>query len=430
MHRFQVKEGRLWAEGVSIERLAARHGTPLYVYSRGTLLDHYRRLEAAFRDVPHMVCYAVKANSNLAVLAALARDGAGFDIVSGGELYRVLKAGGDAARCTFAGVGKTGEEIEFALRKGIHCFVAESEAELEELSRVGRRLRRPAPVAIRVNPDVAAGGHEKISTGTYENKFGVAYEAVLGLYQRVSGMRGVSIRGVQMHIGSQITTPEPFIAAIRKMAPLVRELKAAHDIEFFSIGGGVGIVYEAALASGISDWWESRAAQLTIDDYARTVTAETRDLGLRIHVEPGRVIVGNAGVLISRVLYVKRTGTKRFVIVDAAMNDLIRPALYGSYHEIMPVRQLRAATADPEWVPTDVVGPICESGDVFCRDRLMPDLHAGDLVAVLSAGAYGFSMASNYNSRPRPAEVMVDGRKARVVRRRETRADLVRGETR
>lgn len=430
MHRFQVKGGRLRAEGVSVERLAREHGTPLYVYSKGTLVDHYRRLDAALSGIPHAVCYAVKANSNLAVLAALAREGAGFDIVSGGELHRVLKAGGDAGRCTFAGVGKTRDEIEFALKKRIHCFVAESEAELDELDRVARRLKRVAPVAVRVNPDVAAGGHEKITTGTYENKFGVAYEAVAGLYGRVSRMRGILIRGVQMHIGSQITAPEPFVAAIRKMVPLVRQLKALHGISFFSIGGGVGIVYDAALASGRMDWWQNRGTQLTIDDYARAVVSETRDLGLRIHVEPGRLVVGNAGILLSRVLYVKRTGAKRFVIVDAAMNDLIRPALYGSYHEIVPVRQLRSATADPEWVPTDVVGPVCESGDVFCRDRLMPDLRAGDLVAVLSAGAYGFSMASNYNSRPRPAEVMVDGRRARVVRRRETRADLVRGESR
>jgi len=379
--------------------------------------------------IPHAVCYAVKANSNLAVLAALVREGAGFDIVSGGELHRVIKAGGDAGRCTFAGVGKTRDEIELGLKKRIHCFVAESEAELDELDRVARRIKRVAPVAIRVNPDVAAGGHEKITTGTYENKFGVAHEAVAALYGRVSRMRGIQIRGVQMHIGSQITAPEPFIAAIRKMVPLVRQLKASHDISFFSIGGGVGIVYDAALASGRVDWWQNRATPLTIDDYARAVVSETRDLGIRIHVEPGRLVVGNAGILLSRVLYVKRTGTKRFVIVDAAMNDLIRPALYGSYHEIVPARQLRSASADPEWVPTDVVGPVCESGDVFCRDRLMPDLRAGDLVAVLSAGAYGFSMASNYNSRPRPAEIMVGGRRARVVRRRETRADLVRGES-
>lgn len=420
----------MWAEGVSVERLAKEHGTPLYVYSRGTLVDHYRRLDAALGEVGHMVCYAVKANSNLAVLGALAREGSGFDIVSGGELHRVLKAGGDPKRCTFAGVGKTREEIEFALRKGIYCFVAESEAEMDEIDRVARRFKRRAPVAVRVNPDIAAGGHEKITTGTYENKFGVAYEAVAGLYGRASRMRGIAIRGVQMHIGSQITAPGPFVAAIRKMAPLVRELKAAHGIGFFSLGGGVGIVYDPALASGLTDWWENRTTQLTIDDYARAVISETRDLGVQIQVEPGRLIVGNAGILLARVLYVKRTGVKRFVIVDAAMNDLIRPALYGSYHEIVPVRQLRSGASDPEWVPTDVVGPVCESGDVFCRDRLMPDLRAGDLVAVLSAGAYGFSMASNYNSRPRPAEIMVDGRRARVVRRRESRADLIRGEAR
>lgn len=430
MHRFQLKGGRLWAEGVSAERLAKDHGTPLYVYSRGTLVDHYRRLDAALGGVRHMVCYAVKANSNLAVLAALAREGSGFDIVSGGELYRVLKAGGDPARCTFAGVGKTRDEIEFALRQGICCFVAESEAEMAEIDRVARRMKRRAPVAVRVNPDVAAGGHQKITTGTYENKFGVAYEGVAALYARAARMRGLSIRGVQMHIGSQITAPEPFVAAMRKMAPLVRELKAAHGISFFSVGGGVGIVYDPALASGASDWWDDREVPLTIDDYAGAVIAETRDLGVQIQIEPGRLIVGNAGILLARVLYVKRTGSKRFVIVDAAMNDLIRPALYGSFHEIVPVRQLRSGASDPEWVPTDVVGPVCESGDAFCHDRLMPDLRAGDLVAFLSAGAYGFSMASNYNARPRPAEIMVDGRKARVVRRRESRADLVRGESR
>lgn len=430
MHRFHVKGGSLWAEGVSVERLAKAQGTPLYIYSRGTLADHYRRLDAALVAVPHMVCYAVKANSNLSVLSALAREGSGFDIVSGGELYRVLKAGGDASRCTFAGVGKTREEIEFALRKGIGCFVAESEAELVELDRVARRMKRRAPVAVRVNPDVAAGGHAKITTGTYESKFGVAYESVPALYEKASRMRGLSIRGVQMHIGSQITAPGPFIEAMRKMAPLVRDLKAAHGIEFFSVGGGVGIVYDPALASGASEWWDNRDVPLTIDDYASAVVAETGGLGLQIQVEPGRLIVGNAGVFVARVLYVKQTGTKRFVIVDAAMNDLIRPALYGSFHEIVPVRQLRSAVSDPEFVPTDVVGPICESGDAFCHDRLVPDLRAGDLVAFLSTGAYGFAMASNYNARPRPAEVMVDGRKARVVRRRETLADLVRGESR
>lgn len=430
MHRFNVKGGSLWAEGVSVERLAKAHGTPLYIYSGGTLADHYRRLDAALGALRHMVCYAVKANSNLAVLSALAREGSGFDIVSGGELYRVIRAGGDPSRCTFAGVGKTREEIEFALKKKIYCFVAESEAELAEIDRVARRMKRRAPVAVRVNPDVEAGGHQKITTGTYENKFGVAYESVGALYARAAGMRGLSIRGVQMHIGSQITAPGPFVEAMRKMAPLVRELKAAHGIEFFSIGGGVGIVYDPALASGATEWWEERDAPLTIDDYAGAVIAETGDLGLQIQVEPGRLIVGNAGILVARVLYVKETGSKRFVIVDAAMNDLIRPALYGSFHEIVPVRQLRAAASDPEFVPTDVVGPICESGDAFCHDRLVPDLRAGELVAFLSAGAYGFAMASNYNARPRPAEVMVEGRKARLVRRRETWADLVRGEAR
>lgn len=415
-------------EGVDLAQLAEAHGTPLYVYSAGTILDHYRRLDAALADLDHLICYAVKANSNGGILRLLRDAGAGFDIVSGGELYRVLRAGGEARLCTFAGVGKSREEIEYALAEGVYCFNVESEAELEEIDRVAAARNVRAPIALRINPDVAAGTHKYISTGRSENKFGIALDRVESVYARAARRSHLAMRGLQMHIGSQITAAEPFADAIRKIVPIARRLKERYAIEFLSIGGGMGIIYKRALESGAGRWWHEHGgepAAFSVDAYARAVVAPLRELGLRILLEPGRFLVGNAGVLVTRVRYVKEAEEKKFVIVDAGMNDLIRPALYQGYHEIVPVRQAPDAALRER---VDVVGPVCESGDFFAQERELPAAGEGELVAIMSAGAYGFVMASNYNSRPLPAEVLVRGNEARLVRERQTYRDLVRGE--
>ena len=425
MHHFQVKQGELYAEDVPLSQLADAYGTPLYVYSAKTITDHYDRLDDALAPLDHLICYALKANSNLAVLNLLAKRGSGFDLVSGGELTRVLKAGGQASKCSFAGVGKTRDEIEQALAANVYVFNVESIAELEYINLIAGEKRKKAPVAIRVNPNVAADTHHKITTGTYENKFGIAFEEIPTLYARAARMKNVRLLGVQTHIGSQITEVKPFVQSIKKMTPLVQELKARYKIEFFDIGGGLGIVYDPALASATPAWWKKQKVKpLTPASYGDAIVPLLKPLGLRILVEPGRFMVGNAGVLVSEVLYIKKTGRKNFVIVDAAMNDLIRPSFYDSYHEIVPLKPKGGAP-----VSTDVVGPICESGDTFAKERPLPALKAGDKLAFLSAGAYGFVMASNYNTRPRAAEIMVDGTKHRVVRKRETVADLIRGET-
>lgn len=427
MHAFRYHEGRLHCEEVDLAAVAEAHGTPTYVYSAGTILDHYRRLDAAVSELDHLICYAVKANSNRAVLQLLAEQGAGFDIVSGGELYRVLAAGGAAARCTFAGVGKSREEIEYALSEGVFSFNVESEAELEEINRVAASKDMRAPIALRVNPDVDAKTHKYISTGRHENKFGIGIDVVRRVYEAASRLSNIQIRGVQMHIGSQITEAEPFAEAIRKVEPLVRELKERYGLEFLSIGGGMGIIYKRALDSGSGRWWHERegeASAFSVEAYARAILPQLRSLGVRVLLEPGRFLVGNAGVLLTRVRYVKQAAQKRFVIVDAGMNDLIRPALYQSYHEIVPL-------TEPAGRPrgaVDIVGPVCESGDFFAQDREMPELREGELLALMSAGAYGFVMASNYNSRPFPAEVLVRGDRFSVVRERQSYADLVRGE--
>jgi diaminopimelate decarboxylase len=425
MHRFGYVRSKLYCEGVSLESLARKFGTPLYVYSQQTLSDHFRRLDRAMNGVDHLICFAVKSNSNQSVLRALTALGSGFDIVSGGELRRVIAAGGDPRRCAFAGVGKTEPEIEFALQRGVYCFNAESEPELERINRVASRLKKIAPVAVRVNPDVSARTHAKITTGTYENKFGIAYEQVEGVYARAAKLRNLRLRGVQMHIGSQITEVSPFEQAVRKVLPLARRLNEKYRLEFFSIGGGLGIVYQPALASGASQWWRSRAGSkmLTPENYAKALLPLVKPLGLRILMEPGRFISGNSGVLLTRVEFVKRTGKKNFLIVDAAMNDLIRPAFYEAYHEIVPLTRRGGAL-----VKSDVVGPICESGDFFCKDRPLPRVGQGDYLALMSAGAYGFVMASNYNTRPFAAEVLVNGGKAAMVRKRQPVEDVWAGE--
>ena len=428
MHHFQVKQGELYAEDVPLSQLADAYGTPLYVYSARTITGHFDRLAAALAPLEHLICYALKANSNLAVLHLLAQRGSGFDLVSGGELTRVLKAGGQAAKCSFAGVGKTRDEIEQALAANVYVFNVESSAELEFINQIAGEKKKRAPIAIRVNPNVDASTHSKITTGTYENKFGIAFEEIGALYARAARMKNLRLLGVQTHIGSQITEVKPFVQAIRKMLPLVQELKARHHLEFFDIGGGLGIVYDPALASGQPAWWaRQKVKPLTPASYGEAVVPLLKPLGLRILVEPGRFMVGNAGVLVTEVLYVKQTGRKNFVIVDAAMNDLIRPAFYDSYHEIVPLKPKRGGAG--KLVSTDLVGPICESGDYFAKDRPLPAQKAGDRLALLSAGAYGFVMASNYNTRPRAAEVLVEGGNHRVVRKRETVADLLRGES-
>ena len=427
MHSFHYRDGELHCEQVPLSRAANEFGTPLYVYSTGTILDHYRRLDLALDSLDHLICYAVKANSNGAILKLLREAGAGFDIVSGGELFRVLKAGGTADKCTFAGVGKSEDEIEYALDQGVFSFNIESEAELERTNSIAKSKGVRAPIALRVNPDVDAATHRYVSTGRSENKFGIALDRVAEVYERAARMPNIWIRGVQMHIGSQITAAEPFAEAIGKVAPLVRDLKKRHAIEFFSIGGGMGIIYKRALESGSGKWWHEHggeASAFSVADYRDAIVPRLRELNLRILIEPGRFLVGNAGVLLTRVLYRKEAEEKKFVIVDAGMNDLIRPALYQSYHQIVRVRE----PTERERPAVDVVGPVCESGDFLAQDRALPPLNQGDLLAVMSAGAYGFVMASNYNSRPFPAEVLVEGGRCSLVRRRQTLEDLVREE--
>lgn len=468
MHAFHYRDGKLYGEEVDLARVAEQFGTPLYVYSAGTILDHYQRLDTALAPLDHLICYAVKANSNGAILKLLAEAGAGFDIVSGGELFRVLRAGGDPSKCTFAGVGKSREEIECALDQHVYSFNVESEAELDYIDKIAGAKKMRAPIALRANPDVDPHTHEYISTGSHQNKFGIPLGRLAAVYQRAAQMRHVEIVGVQMHIGSQITEAKPFAEAIRKAAPLVRELKSKYAIQFFSIGGGMGIIYRRALESGSGKWWHDRDGEpsaFSVRDYAGAIVPPLRELGIRILVEPGRFLVGNAGVLITRVRFIKsiagqirrgeQIASRKFAIVDAGMNDLIRPALYQSYHEIVPVldrgplpgegrttiKEKRLARR-PEsskgeskserkrksWEKIDIVGPVCESGDFFALDREMPDLRQNDLLAIMSAGAYGFVMASSYNSRPLPAEVLIRGGKVAFIRKRQTWDDLVRDE--
>ena len=426
MHSFRYRDGHLYCEDVDLVRVAEQIGTPTYVYSAGTILDHYARLDAALSPLDHRICYAVKANSNRAILKLLADAGAGFDIVSGGELYRVLAVGGDPAECTFAGVGKSCEEIEYALEQRVCSFNVESEAELDHIDRIAGAKETRAPIALRVNPDVDSHTHQYISTGSHENKFGIALDRVAAVYEQAARMPNVEIVGVQMHIGSQIAEAKPFASAIGKVAPIVRELKSKYGIKFLSIGGGMGIIYQHALESGSGRWWHEHGSEsfaFSVRDYAEAIVPSLRELDVRILVEPGRFLVGNAGVLLTRVRYIKKTGAKKFVIVDAGMNDLIRPALYQSYHEIVPVEEPNKIKRTEK---IDIVGPVCESGDFFALAREMPQLHEGDLLAIMSAGAYGFVMASNYNSRLLPAEALVRGEKFALIRKRQTWEDLVR----
>ena len=404
----------LYCEGAALADVAARVGTPAYVYSAQTIIDNYRAYDEAFGDIPHLVCYAVKANSSLALLALLARAGAGFDIVSGGELFRVLQAGGDASKVVFSGVGKTAGEVDYALAQGIHAFNCESEPELALIDAIAARRGVSVGFAIRVNPDVDAATHPYISTGLSRHKFGIDIAAAAAVYARARQFRNLSAEGVSCHIGSQILDPKPIFEAVEKVLALAAELRVqGHPIRRLDLGGGLGVAYrEGEQAPAIGDFVGGMGARL-------------RDSGLRIEVEPGRSIVGPAGVLLTRVLYRKCNGSKQFVIVDAGMNDLLRPSLYRAHHEIVPVRK----SSLPR-ITADVVGPVCETGDFLARDREMADALPGDYLAVMTAGAYGFALSSNYNSRPRAVEALVEGATFRVIRARETYADLIRGETR
>ncbi|EXI92999.1 MAG: Diaminopimelate decarboxylase [Candidatus Accumulibacter sp. BA-94] len=406
MSAFARSDGMLHAEGVSLAEIADRFGTPCWVYSRRELEAALAEFQSELTGIDALVCYAVKANSNLAVLDVLARRGAGFDIVSGGELQRVLAAGADRQRIVFSGVGKSASEMELALRAGILCFNVESAAELDRLDAVAGEVGQVAPISLRVNPDVDARTHPYVSTGLKENKFGVAYEDALPLYRRASRLGNLRVSGIDCHIGSQLLDGAPFVEALDKILLLVDRLAAEGiALEHIDLGGGLGIRYRDE-------------APPTVKDYLQPMLVRLRGRRLRVLLEPGRRLVGNAGVLLTRVEYLKPGDVKSFAIVDAAMNDLARPALYGSWHEIVPVIRRQGAVR-----PWEIVGPVCESGDFLGRGRELA-LAAGDLLAVMSAGAYSMSMSSNYNSRPRAAEVMVDGSQAHLVRRRETVEEL------
>ena len=412
MHHFAYRDGVLTAEGVSLAQLAEEVGTPFYCYSTATLTRHFAVLTEAFEGQDALICYAVKANSNQAVLATMARLGAGMDVVSEGELRRARAAGVSADKIIFAGVGKTRSEMAYALQEGIRGFNVESEPELVALSEVAASMGLRAPVAIRVNPDVDAGTHAKISTGKAENKFGVPFASAPELYAKAAKLPGIEISGIHMHIGSQITDLEPFRAAFARMYDLATKLLSdGHQLHHLDIGGGLGIPYR-----GTNDTPPHPV------EYARVVREALGDLGLKIILEPGRMIVGNAGVLVSRVLYVKEGADKTFAIVDAGMNDLIRPTLYEAYHDIWPV--VEAANEMPPLIQ-DVVGPVCETGDFLAEDRMLPPFRAGDLIAVMSAGAYGAAMSSTYNSRLLVPEVIVSGDEYAVVRPRLTYEDLI-----
>ncbi len=412
MDYFEYRNGELYAEGVPVRKIAQEVGTPAYVYSIATLRRHFRVFDQAFAPMAHLICFSVKANSNLAVLKTFAKEGGGFDIVSGGELFRSLKAGADPKKIVFSGVGKTREEIEYALKAGILMFNVESEQELVVLNDIARGRDKRAPVSIRVNPDVDPQTHPYISTGMKKSKFGIDIKRSLEGYRTALSLSNLEVIGVDCHIGSQLTTIPPFVDALSRVRVFVETLrKEGADIRYLDLGGGLGIRYK--------DEEPPHPEQ-----YATALIKELAGLDVTLILEPGRVIVGNAGILVTEVLYLKQTEEKNFVVVDGGMNDLIRPALYGSYQAIRPVVE-----RNEEKIVADVVGPICESGDFFAQDREISKPEPGDILAVMSAGAYGFTMASNYNSHPKPPEVLVDGENFYIVRKRETFDDLIAGES-
>ncbi|SNB47229.1 diaminopimelate decarboxylase [Geobacter sp. DSM 9736] len=411
MHHFQYKGNELFAEEVPVREIVAKVGSPVYVYSHATLERHYRAFDDAFAGVPHTICYSVKANSTMAVLKTFINLGGGVDIVSGGELYRALKAGADPQKVVYSGVGKKDDEIEYALNSNILMFNVESEQELDRINQIATRMGKKAGIAIRVNPDVDPQTHPYITTGLKNAKFGITIERAIEEYKRAKGMAGIEILGIDCHIGSQLTKVNPFVDSIIKLKKVIGILKEAGiSLKYFDIGGGLGITYnneEPPLPS----------------DYGKEIISATKDLGMHLVFEPGRNIVGNAGVLVAKCLYTKQRDEKNFIMIDAGMNDLARPALYGSFHGVQPV-----VNDQDGLVMADIVGPICESGDFLVKDREVPMFRQGDLMAFMSAGAYGFAMSSTYNSRPRVAEVMVKGNSFEVVRERETVEDLIKGE--
>ena len=412
MHDFLYKNGELYCEGVPVSTIAQRVGTPFYCYSSNTLANHYRAFDQAFAGVPNVICFALKSNSNGAVLRVLGKEGAGADIVSGGELFRALRAGIDPKKIVYAGVGKRRDEIEYAIKVGILMFNVESGEELIAIDRAAKEMHAKARIALRVNPNIDPKTHAYISTGLKENKFGIPIEEALEYYQIARGLANIEVVGVHQHIGSQITEVQPFIDALEKLVGFVKELRAAGmDITHINIGGGIGITYK------------DETPPLP-KEVAAAIKPMLKASGCTIVMEPGRALVGNAGILVTRALYRKDSGEKKFLIVDAGMNDLIRPSLYDAYHDIKPLVE----PSSPKHETYDVVGPICESGDFLAKDRSLPVIKPGEYLAVLGAGAYGFSMSSNYNSRPRAAEVIVRGNDYFVVRERETYSELVKGE--
>ncbi len=411
MNFFQYKNNQLYAEDVPVSKIAAEVGTPVYIYSHATIHRHFSVFQKAFSSLDPLICFSMKCNSNLAILNQMAKWGGGVDIVSGGELYRALQAGVDPQKIVYSGVGKTEAEITQALRAGILLFNVESEAELELIHKVASRLDCKAPISLRVNPNIDPKTHPYISTGMKKSKFGIDVSTALKIYQKAKKLSHLQVIGLDCHIGSQLTQVRPFIDALKKLKILIQKIRALGiPLCYLDLGGGLGIRYQDETPP-------------SPDQYAQAIIQEVKDLNLKLVFEPGRVLMGNAGILVTRTLYTKKTSTKEFVIVDAAMNDLIRPAFYGSYHEIQPALRKKSKKKK-----TDIVGPICESGDFFAKDRLLPPVQSGDLLAIFSAGAYGFAMSSNYNARPRAAEVLVKGREFRVIRQRESLEDLVRGE--
>ena len=427
MHHFRYSGHDLHCESVDLAAVAKLYGTPTYVYSAATMEDNYRRLQRGLAGLDAHLCYAMKANSNLAVLRHFSNLGAGFDLVSGGEIRRVLAAGGNVRSSVFAGVGKSEDEIRLALENGIFSFHVESEPELARINHVAGKLGVKAPIAIRVNPDVDAHTHAKITTGKSDNKFGIPLKYAAAAYEAASKYPNIQIKGVQMHIGSQLTSVAPFVEAVKKVGPFAAELKAKYGISYFSIGGGMGIIYRDALSSGEQAWWDAQPADqrpLTPETYGSALVPLLQPLGLKILLEHGRFMVGNAGVLLARVEHLKRGAGKNFLIVDAAMNDLVRPAMYDSYHEIVPLHRDTTRRA----LVADIVGPICESGDCFAKDRSIQEVGEGELIAFMSGGAYGYVMASRYNTRGMAAEVMVNGSAFELINARETFEQMTAGE--
>jgi len=411
MEAFRYESGQLRCEDVPVESLIDRFGTPAYVYSQAAVLENFARLKQSLAMVPNLICYSIKANSNLRILSLLRQAGAGFDVVSGGELARALRAGARPDQIVFSGVGKTQEEIDSALSAGVGMFNVESSGELELIDRRARSLGRPARIAIRVNPDVEARTHPYISTGQIIHKFGVPKDEALDLYRRAAGSSHLQICGVACHIGSQILEVEPFLKALDEILGVAAQLRTeGRHVEYLDLGGGYGIRY-------------ANEQPLDFDALGRGLEERLQGTPYRMILEPGRALVGNAGILLTRVLYVKRNRQKNFIVVDAGMNDLMRPTLYGSYHEIIPVRR-----HEEQGLQADVVGPLCETGDFLAQDREMPDVEPGESLAILDAGAYGFVLSSNYNTRPRPAEVLVQGSEAELIRAREGLEDLMAGE--